>query len=67
MSDLNQLKFSKEKLDVRMKALELAVEVAKTKSNLKTVRDIITMAYDFYDFLENDAEFSIKTFHKCDR
>ncbi len=47
------------KEELRIKALELACLVA----NNDTPRNIIANAYMFYDFLENDVEFSIKSFN----
>lgn len=48
-----------EKLELRMKALELAVEVL-SKTPKFTNKDILKLACYFYDFLLDDVEVSIK-------
>lgn len=47
------------KEELRVKALELACSVAKNDK----AQTILANAYMFYDFLENDVEFSIKGFN----
>lgn len=51
--------FDYKKLGLRIKALELAVELL-SKTPKFTNKDILKTAYNFYDFLENDVEVSIK-------
>ena len=48
-----------EKLELRIKALELAVDLIKRTGKF-TNRDTLKTAYNFYDFLETDVEVSIK-------
>ena len=48
-----------EKLELRIKALELAVDLLKTTPKF-TNKDVLKLAYYFYDFLDSDVEISIK-------
>jgi len=48
-----------EKLELRIKALELAVDLIKRTGKF-TIRDTLQTTYNFYDFLETDVEISIK-------
>ncbi len=61
MTNTNYKIQTPEKLELRKKALELAVEVKRCSLDSNS-KSILNMAYNFYDFLENDVEFSIKTF-----
>ena len=47
------------KLGLRIKALELAVDLLKTTPKF-TNKDVLKLAYYFYDFLDSDVEISIK-------
>ena len=48
-----------EKLELRIKALEFAVDLLKTTPKF-TNKDVLKLAYYFYDFLDSDVEISIK-------